>query len=174
MRPPLPIWSIPLLLAIVGIVLFVGNLSPLLMGVVAAETVLTCGYLLWRVRRRSDAARPITNVLSLMPGHMLILLMVSFLGAPDRLAALWALIPAVSVAYDAISLHVRKGAWRTSTLIGLYAILWAVPIALLERVIAIRRGLDKGAETIAVIAFAVVGVVFISLGIYRHWRTDKE
>jgi len=174
MRPPLPIWSVPSLLAIVGIVLFVGNLSSALMVVVSVETVISCLYLIWRIRRRPDVPRPITNVLSLLPGHLLVLLMVSLLEAPDLLAAVWASIPAATIAYDVVSFGAPKGSVRTSTLIGLYAILWAVPIALLERVIAIRRGLDGGTETIVVIAFAVAGVVFISLGVYRHWRTDKE
>ena len=162
------------MLAVMGIVLFIGNVplgAALLIGV---ETILFCVYLLWRARRRPDTERPIASVLSLFPGHLLLLLAVSLLPEPGRLALLWALIPPVSIAYDAISIHASKGGLRTSTLIGLYAILWAALFTLLDRVIAIRRGFGEREEIIAAVAFGVFGSLFISLGVFRHWRADKE
>ena len=174
MKPLLPVWSIPLVLAIAGIVLAVGNLPATLGAIVGIETVLVCGYAIWRARKHPEGPRPITNFLGLLPGQLLILLMIALLDVPGRLAALWAVIPAATIAYDAVALYAPRGRARTSILIGLYAILWAVPIALLERVIAIRRGLDSGTETIVVIVFAVVGGAFILLGVFRHWRADKE
>ena len=174
MRPPLPIWSIPLMLAVIGIVLLVGRLSPVLGAVVVAETVLVSAYLVRRARKGAETERPVTNLLALFPGHLLLLLAVSLLESPDGLAALWASIPITSIAYDLVSRKAPRGAGRTSTLIVLYAILWAVLFALLERVIAIRRGFGRGNEIIAAVAFGVFGVLFISLGIYRHWRAGKE
>jgi hypothetical protein len=174
MKPPLPIWSIPLMLAVLGIIVWVGNLSPSHGAIAAAETVLFCIYLVWRSRRRAGAERPVTNVLSLFPGHLLVLLAVSLLPSPGWLASLWALVPAASVAYDAVSINAPRGIGRTSTLIGLYAILWAALFTLLDRVIAIRRGFGEQEEIIAAVAFGVFGILFISLGILRHWRADKE
>jgi hypothetical protein len=170
----LPIWSIPLMLAVLGIILWVGNLSPLHGVIAASETVLYCVYLVWRSRRRAEAEKPIANILSLFPGHLLVLLAVSLLPDPGWLASLWALVPAASVAYDAVSINAPKGRGRTSTLIGLYAILWAALFTLLDRVIAIRRGFGEQEEIIAAAAFSVFGILFISLGSFRHWRAGKE
>ena len=173
MRLP-PIWSIPLMLVVMGIVLCVGNLSPSHGAIAASETLLYCAYLVWRSRRRAEAEKPIANVLSLFPGHLLVLLAVSLLANPGWLASLWALVPAVSVAYDAVSINAPRGMGRTSTLIGLYAILWAALFTLLDRVIAIKRGFGEQEEIIAAVAFGVFGILFISSGISRHWRAGKE
>ena len=174
MRLPLPIWSIPLMLAVMGIVLLIGNLPFAVSLLIGAETIAFCVYLLWRARRHPDAERPIASVLSLFPGHLLLLLAVSLLPEPGRLALLWAFIPLASIAYDAVSIRASKGGVRTSTLIGLYAILWAALFTLLDRVIAIRRGFGEREEIIAAVAFGVFGILFISLGVFRHWRADKE
>ena len=174
MRQPLPIWSIPLMLAVLGIVLWVGNLSPSHGVIAASETVLYCAYLVWRARRRVEAKKPVANILSLFPGHLLVLLAVSLLPDPGWLASLWALVPVVSIAYDAVSINAPKGMGRTSTLIGLYAILWAALFTLLDRVIAIRRGFGEQEEIIAAVAFGVFGILFICLGTFRHWRAGKE
>jgi len=167
-----PIWTVPLMLAVLGILLFVGRLSPLLAGIVGGETALAAGYLILRARR--PAERPPSNVVSLFPGHLLLLLAVSLLPDPDGLAGLWAVIPVVSIAYDLTAANVRKGRLRTSILIGLYAILWAAVFALLERIIAIGRGLGRGEEAIAAVALGTFGILFVSLGIHRHWRAGKE
>jgi hypothetical protein len=112
-KPPLPIWSLPLLLAVLGIVLLVGNLSVLLGAVAAVETVLVCAYLLLRARRTEGGRRSVSNVLGLLPGHLLLLLAVSLLREPDRLAALWTAVPIVSLAYDFVSRKAPKGPART-------------------------------------------------------------
>ena len=173
-RPPLPIWSIPLLLVMFGITLFVGNLSPVVSLVVGVEVVGICAYLLWRGRRETGTKRSVSNVLSLFPGHLLLLLAVSLIEAPDGLASLWAIVPIATIVYDQASLRMRAGWARTSILIGGYAILWAVLFALLERLIAIRRAVDPRGEIIVAAAIGVFGLLFISLGIYRHIRTGKE
>ena len=174
MRQPLPIWSIPLMLVVIGIVLLVGHLSIVLGAIVAAETLLVSVYLVRRARRGAEAERTVANLLALFPGHLLLLLAVSLLESPDGLTALWTSVPITSIAYDWVSRKAPRGAGRTSTLIVLYAILWAVLFALLERVIAIRRGFERGDEIIAAVAFGEFGILFISLGIYRHWRAGKE
>jgi hypothetical protein len=173
-RAPLPLWSIPLLAAVGGIILFVGNLSPLLCAVVAAETLVVCLYLFLRARWTRVSPRPISNVLSLFPGHLLLLLVIALLDAPNGLAAVWAAVPAVSIAYDLVSRHAPRGRGRTSMLIGLYAILWAALFALLERVVVLHRALEWGEEVIVAAAFGLFGILFLSLGIYRHWRGGKE
>jgi hypothetical protein len=173
-KPALPVWSIPLLLAVVGIILAVGRLSLAVGVLVAAETILFCAYLLWRARRHPDVPRPTSNLIALFPGHLLLLLAVVLLPDPDRLALLWAIVPAASVAYDLISLREWRRDLRASTLIGLYAILWAALFTLLNRVIAIGRGFGEREEILAAVAFGVFGGLFISVGAFRHWRADKE
>jgi len=173
-RLPLPIWSIPLLLVVLGITLLVGNLSLPLAVVAAAETLVVSGYLVRRARTPGIGRRPVSNLIALFPGHLLLLLAIALLPEPDRLAALWTIVPIATLAYDLVSRNAPEGLFRTSTSIGLYAILWAVLFALLERIIAIKRGFEPGGETIAAVAFGVFGVLFISLGIYRHWRAGKE
>ena len=173
-KPPLPIWSIPLLLTVLGIILLVGNLSLPLGVVAAAETLVASGYLIHRARTPGGGRRPVSNLIALFPGHLLLLLAIALLPEPDRLAALWAIVPIATLAYDLVSRNAPEGVVRTSISIGLYAILWAVLFALLERIIAIQRGFGPGGETIAAVAFGVFGILFISLGIYRHWRAGKE
>lgn len=174
MKPALPVWSVPMLLAMTGIALFVGGFSVGAVTVVAAESVLVCAYLLWRARRRPDAPRPPSNVLALFPGHLLLLLAIALSPQPDRLVPLWAIIPAVSVAYDGVAISAARGRLRTSILIGGYAILWAAVFTLLNRVVAIGRGFGRREEILAAVAFALFGGAFIGLGVLRHWRADKE
>lgn len=174
MKPVLPIWSIPLLLAMVGIALVVGNLSAGLGALVAVETVLFCGYLFWRARMHPNVERPTSNLLSLFPGHLLLLLAIAILPEPGLLPLLWACIPAASVGYDLVSLRMHRGRTRTSILIGVYAILWTALFTLLNRVIAIGRGFGNREEIIAAVVFGVFGGLFILIGIYRHLRADKE
>jgi len=173
-KPPVPIWSIPLLLAVLGITLLVGNLPFPLAVAVAVETVIVAGYFVRRARTPGAGRRPVSNLIALFPGHLLLLLAIALLPEPDRLAALWTIVPITSLAYDLVSRNAPEGLFRTSTSIGLYAILWAVLFALLERIIAIKRGFGPGGETIAAVAFGVFGILFISLGIYRHCRAGKE
>jgi len=174
MRTQLPLWSIPLLFALLGLIYLVGNL-PLIPGIIVAlETVIYSVYLVLRSRLDIDRGRTVANVLSLYPGHLLLLFAVSLVPGPARLAFLWAVIPVASIGYDLVSLRAGGGRWRTSTLIGLYCIIWADLFYLLERVIAIKRGFERSEEVIAAVAFGAVGILFISVGIYRHMRASKE
>lgn len=171
----LPIWSIPFLLAVVVIVLLVGNLSSSLAAVVVLETVMYSGYLILRSRCAAGGLKPVANILPLFPGHLLLLLAVSSLPAPDRLVALWAILPVASIAYDAITVWVPlRTRGRASILTSLYCIIWADLFYLLERVIALKRGFARNEEMIAAIAFGAIGILFLSLGIYRHRRAAKE
>jgi len=174
MRTQLPTWSIPLLFALLGLVFLVGDL-PLIAGIIVAlETVIYSVYIVLRGRLSADRGRTVANVLSLYPGHLLLLLAVSLVPGPARLAFLWAVIPIASIGYDVVSLRIAAGRLRTSTLIGLYCIIWADLFYLLERVIAIKRGFERSGEVIIAVVFGAVGILFISLGVYRHLRASKE
>jgi len=172
MRSTLPIWAIPLLLALVGIVILVGNLGLAANLVVAVEGLATCGYLIARGRAPADAPRPVSNLLALFPGHLLLLMAIATLDAPDALAYAWAVVPPATVTYDLMSwrnwLSVRV---RTSILAVLYAIIWADVFFLLERLIALTREWD---ETILIVVFGLVGCVFLGLGLYRHRLAARE
>ena len=174
LRVPLPAWSIPLLLVILGILLLIGNLSATMSLVVGIEVVASCVYVLWRGRREPSASRAPANLLSLFPGHLLLLLGVSLLDAPDGLVAVWLVLPILTIVYEEAGSRMRAGWARTSILVGGYAILWVVLFALLERLIAIGRALDLRGEIIAASAIGVFGLLFITLGIYRHVRAGKE
>jgi len=50
MRPQLPIWSIPLLFVLLGLIFFVGDLPKTAAIIVAVETVLYSAYLIFRKR----------------------------------------------------------------------------------------------------------------------------
>jgi len=167
-------WTIPLTLALLGVVLLVGGLGLLPTVLAVLLTGIYVVYSFLRSRRR-DEDRPISNLMALFPGHLLLLFAISTLDAPDTLACLWAIIPAATIAYDWITrqttLPTRR---RVSILLGLYAILWADVIVLLERTIAVKRGLTRGEELLAAVAFGLAGSLFIGLGIYRHWLTVKE
>jgi len=174
MRTELPVWSIPFLFVLLGLVFLVGGLPPIAMVVAAVETVIYSVYILLRSRLSRDREGTVANVLSLYPGHLLLLFAVSLVPDPARLAFLWAIIPIASIGYDVVSLRVAAGRLRTSTLIGLYCIIWADLFYLLERVIAIKRGFERSGEVITAVVFGAVGILFISLGVYRHLRASKE
>ena len=174
MRPQLPIWSIPLLFVLLGLIFFVGDLPKTAAIIVAVETVLYSAYLIFRHRWGSDRGGTVANVLPLYPGHLLLLLAVSLVPGTALLSYLWTVIPVASVGYDLVSLRVPEGRRRTSTLIGLYCIIWADLFYVLERVIAIKRGFERSGEVIVAVAFGAVGILFISLGVYRHMRASKE
>ncbi len=172
MKPTLPIWTIPLLLALLGIVVLVGNLGVAANVIVAVESIAYCGYLIARARAAGDAPRPVSNLLALFPGHLLLLLAISSLEAPDSLVYVWAVVPPATVLYDLIAwrslLRVRV---RTSISAVLYAIIWADLFFLLERLIALTREWD---ETILIVVFGLIGCVFLGLGLYRHRLAAKE
>ena len=172
MKSTLPVWTIPLLLAILGIALLVGNFGLGAKALVSAETLAYCGYLIVRARRADDAPRPVSNLLALFPGHLLLLMAISSLAAPDRLAFVWAIVPPATVLYDLMAWKglLRKPI-RTSISAILYVIIWADLFFLLERLIALTREWD---ETIIIVVLSLVGSVFLGLGLYRHRLAAKE
>jgi len=174
MKQQPPIWSIPLLFVILSLAFLVGEI-PLLPGVVVvSETIAYSVYILLLSRRGIRRGTAVANLLSLYPGHLLLLFAISLVPNPTWLISLWAMIPVASIGYDAVGRRAPGGRWRTSTSIGLYCIIWADLFYLLERVIAIKRGFERSEEVIAAVAFGAVGILFISLGVYRHLRAGKE
>ena len=175
MKPPLPIWSIPFMLALIGLIALVGQLDSILVLVVGVETLLFAGYLVLRSRAQSSDYQPSTNVLSLFPGHLLVLLIIALLDDPSFLAWLWTIIPLSTVAYDAASRSATlPSVVRISISMILYGILWADLFFVLERAIVLHRHLSGKAEIMIAAGFAVAGTLFIALGVYRHWMTAKE
>ncbi len=172
MRPTLPIWTIPLLLAILGIILLVANLGIAAKVLISTETLAYCGYLIARARCVDDAPRPVSNLIALFPGHLLLLLALSSLMAPDGLAYIWAVVPPATVLYDLIAWKgLFRAPIRTSISAVLYAIIWADLFFLLERLIALTREWD---ERMIIAVLGLVGGVFLGLGLYRHRLAGKE
>ena len=171
MKPTLPIWTIPLLLALLGIVLLVGNLGLAAKVLVTVEALGYCGYLILRARS-GDGPRTVSNLLALFPGHLLLLLAISSLERSDGLAYVWAVVPPATVLYDSIAWRgILRAPIRTSISAILYAIIWADLFFLLERLIALTREWD---ERIIIVVLGVVGCVFLGLGLYRHRLAAKE
>jgi len=171
-KPTLPVWTIPLLLALLGIALLVGNLGLAAKVLVAIETLAYCAYLIARGRAAGDAPRPVSNLLALFPGHLLLLLAISTLSVPSGLAYVWALVPPATVLYDLITWRgMLRARIRTSISAVVYVIIWADVFFLLERLIALTREWD---ETILIVVLGLVGSVFLGLGLYRHRLAAKE
>ena len=172
MKPTLPIWTIPLLLAILGIVVLAGNLGLAANLLASVEALGYCGYLIARARASDGAPRPVSNLLPLFPGHLLLLLAIASIQVPDVLAYAWAAVPAATVLYDLIAWkRWLRAPVRASISAVLYAIIWADVFFLLERVIALTREWD---ETILIAVFGLVGCVFLGSGLYRHRLAAKE
>jgi hypothetical protein len=171
----LPTWSYPLLLALLGIVLAVGHLSPPLQAGVAVESLLFLGYLAFRSRREPQESHAVANLLPLFPGHLLLLFALSLLPETKTYTVfLWMILPAVSLLYDVVARW--EGDWeraRMSILATLYCIIWAALFILLERVIVLGRGLQGRDEIKLIVVFGVVGVIFLGLGVYRHWHASR-
>jgi len=167
----LPIWSFPLVLALLGLILCVGNFPAAFQIGIGVESLLYLGYVLWRTRRPSSHPSAVARLLPLFPGHLLLLFAVGLLPEPSpELAAVWMVIPAATMCYDALTEWRRSRKVDWSILAGLYAIIWADLFYLLERVIALGRGLERNAEIPLAVVFGVLGAVFLSVGTYRHWR----
>jgi len=168
----LPTWSYPLVLGLVGIVLYVGNLPLGLKAGIGVESLLFLGYLVYRVRRPAQVSRPVAKLLPLFPGHLLLLFALSLLPNPQTtLAVAWMVVPVATISYDIVGQWpTQRERLRMSILVGLYCIIWADLFFLLERVIALGRNLSGNAEIIVVAVFGVVGIAFIFVGAYRHWR----
>jgi len=79
MRQPLPVWSIPFLLTLMGIAVLIGNLSTAVLIVAGLETVIVSVYLVIRSRNEPSDRQPPSNLLPLFPGHLLVLIMIALL-----------------------------------------------------------------------------------------------
>ena len=100
----LPSWSYPLLLALLGIILVVGHLSPVLQIGVALESLLFLAYLAFRSRRKPQESHAVANLLPLFPGHLLLLFALSLLPETKTyIVLLWMILPAASVLYDLVA-----------------------------------------------------------------------
>lgn len=85
------------------------------------------------------------------------------------------IIPVASVLYDSVALmDCTKPSAQVSILIGLYCIIWGDVFVLLERVIAFGRGLDRGEEIKLIALFGIIGLAFLSVGVYRHLFAIKS
>ena len=172
----LPVWSYPLVLALLGIIIAVGRLSTLLQIAVSVETLLFIAYLVIRSRRNITVSHAVANLLPLFPGHLLLLFALSIVpGQNTGLITLWMVIPVASVLYDLVSLG--KGlvtSLRVSILVGLYCIIWADVFALLERVVALGRDLHGASEIKLIVVFGVLAVVFLAAGVYRQLYAIKS
>ena len=176
MKDTLPVWSYPLVLALLGIVIAVGRLSTSFQIAISVETLLFITYLMLRSRRNTSHSQAPSNLLPLFPGHLLLLFALSIVpGQNTGLIGLWMLIPATSVLYDLVSL--RKGlpvSRQVSILAVLYCIIWADLFALLERVVALGRGIQGHGEIKLIVVFGVLAVIFLAAGVYRHVYAIKS
>ncbi len=169
MRRTVAPWSYPLILALLGVVLFFGHLSPAWRGIIGAESILFIGYLIARSRRSGEVRAP-ANLLPLFPGHLLLLFAIeTFSPPPALLVGLWTVVPAASVVYDIIGAS-RFVPGRVSILSGVYCIIWADLFFLLEQIIKLGRELTLGEELVVGAVFVVVGIPFLGIGVYRHVR----
>ena len=175
MRKPLPVWSIPFLLTLVGIAALVGHLSTAVLVVIGLETLAVSAYLVIQARRAPSDRQPISHLLPLFPGHLLVLIIIALLDRPDTLAWLWTLVPLTTLAYDAVGRSTKiSSKIRMSISMILYGILWADLFFLLERAVVLHRQISGNREIMIAAAFGLVGALFLSLGVYRHRITAKE
>jgi len=175
MRQPLPVWSIPFLLTLMGIAVLIGNLSTAVLIVAGLETVIVSVYLVIRSRNEPSDRQPPSNLLPLFPGHLLVLIMIALLEQPSMLAWLWTLIPLATLAYDVVGRNALLTAKvRMSISMILYGILWADVFFLLERAVVLHRQISGNREIMIAATFGVVGALFVLLGAYRHRLAAKE
>jgi len=175
MRSTLPVWSIPFLLALVGIAAFVGRLGTAVLLVIGFETVLVSVYLILRVRGEPSNRQPVSNLLSLFPGNLLVLLIIALLDHPNTLAWLWTIVPVATLAYDAFGRSEKPSSFvRMSISLILYGILWADLFFLLERAVVLHRQISGNREVMIAAGFGLVGALFFALGVYRHRIAIKE
>ncbi len=174
MKQEIPPWSYPLLLGLLGLVLFFGRFSLVWRVAIGGESLLFFAYLILRARTTDRGSRGVANVLSLFPGHLLLLFAVGVLSPPPvPLLALWMVIPAASVLYD-VAGRAERFRGQVSILTGLYCIIWADLFFILERAISLGRGLSRGEELIVAAVFGVVGASFLWVGAYRHLRMNNR
>lgn len=175
-RDTLPVWSYPLILALLGIVIAVGHLSTPLQIAVSAETVLFIAYLLVRSRWDTSGSRAASHLLPLLPGHLLLLFALSIVAGQNvLLVGLWMIVPAASVLYDYVALlSEERSTGQVSILTVLYCIIWADLFTVLERVVAIGRDLHGAGEIKLIAGLGILAVVFLIAGVYRHLYAIKS
>ncbi len=173
MSPTPPAWSYPLILALLGIVLAAGHLATAFQAAVGTETVLFVAYLFYRSHRGKVEDHAVARLLPLFPGHLLLLFALGLLpGVWGGWVVLWMVVPAATVLYDLVAACAGRRA-RASILTSLYVIIWVAVFTLLERVVALGRGL-QGREEIPVIgAIGGIAFVFLAIGVYRHLLASK-
>lgn len=171
--PSLPLWAIPGLLAVLALVWVVGRLSTGVAAIASLAAAVAIAYLPLSRRLRREKSGPPAGLLAMLPGHLLLLLALSWAPTSDGLALVWAALPVISVIYDVLWFRWR-GRALASILGGLYAILWCVVLVLLERVIARSKGISGLEEAPVAVAFGVIAVVFVVTGVVRHRRAGKE
>jgi len=177
MRPAsLPVWSYPPILVLLGVVLAISPFCPVWRAVLGGVSLLFVGYLALRTRWHPSRRHPASNLLPLFPGHLLLLFAVGRVAPTGGLlTALWAIVPVLTAGHDAMGLRTKDWrGWERSLSAILYCIIWADLFFLLERVVALGRGLSGNSEIALALAFGGVGVVFLALGIYRHVRVSTE
>jgi len=169
----LPLWALPPLFAVLALVWVVGSLSTGVAAIASLAALVAIAYIPLSRRLRRERRGPPAGLLAMLPGHLLLLLALSWAPEPNRLALLWTALPVISVAYEVLWFRWR-GSALASILAGLYAILWCVVLVLLERVIARAKGISGREEAPVAIAFGVIAVVFVVTGVVRHRRAGKE
>ena len=175
MTRSVPVWSIPFLLILMGIVAVLGHLPLSVLVITSLETVVVAIYLILRSRSGDLDIQPVSNLLSLFPGHLLVLLIIALLDRPGMLAWLWTFIPLLTLLYDGIGRNHRlTGSVRISISTILYVILWADLFFLLERAVALHRHLSGSREIMIAAAVGLAGALFLSLGVMRHRMAAKE
>ena len=175
MKTPLPMWSIPVLLALVGIVALIGHLDTAVLVVIGIEVVLVSAYVILQSRTDSPQRQPSSNLLALFPGHLLVLIIVALLDQSQGLAWLWTFIPPLTIAYDAVGRNAALSSLvRKSISMILYVILWTDLFFLLERAVVLHRQISGEQAIMIAAGFGVFGALFLSLGVYRHWIAAKE
>lgn len=170
----LAMWTYPLIAALLAVVLYVNPLP--LLGSLAVS--LGCGcwllYAWWTDRRPPDCPKPLAGLITLLPGHLLLLFAVLFTsGADPWLVAVWLLVIPSTIVYDAVGRSAHGWTGRTSISAGSYAIIWAALLFLLERAIVVGRGLEGSVAAVLAACFAVFGCGFIYVGIQRHRRAGQ-
>ncbi len=175
MKPSLPVWSIPFLLALAGMAALVGKLGTCVLVVVGIETLCVCGYLILRSHSAPSGRQPSSNLLSLFPGHLLVLIIIALLNQPGLLAWLWTILAPATLAYDTVGRSENLSSLvRVSISMILYGILWTDLFFILERAVVLHRQLSGDQEIMIAAGFGVIGVLFLGLGVYRHWIAAKE
>ena len=170
----LAMWTYPLIAALLAVVLLV-NRVPL-----AWSLLVTAGSLCWLLYawwsdRQTDGPKPLAGLITLLPGHLLLLFAVLFTAGADlALMIVWLLVIPWTIIYDAAGRSTYGWKGRTSISAGSYAIIWAALLFLLERVIVVGRGLEGSVAAVLAACFAVFGCGFIYVGIQRHRRAGRS